>query len=183
MHYLCTKIINFILHFMELQIIKIIITAAVIFVIYPIVRFLTFKLVNNVAKLNLYAETRAHMIKKTINGLIVFIVITILIGIWGVDTKNLLVAMSSVFAVIGVAFFAQWSILSNITAGIVVYFSLNLKIGDRIKILDKDFPTIVTIIDIKTFYVHLETDEGEKIIYPNSLILQKGIAVCKKREE
>ena len=167
---------------MESQVIKIIITAAVVFVIYPIIRLITFKLVSNVAKLNLYAETRSHMIKKTLNGLIIFLVITILISIWGVDTKNLLVAMSSVFAVIGVAFFAQWSILSNITAGIVVYFSLNLQIGDRIKILDKDFPTEVTIIDIKTFYVHLKTDEGEKIIYPNSLILQKGIAVLKLKK-
>ena len=162
------------------QIIQIVITAVVVFVIYPIVRFITYKLVSNAAKFNLYAESRSHMIKKTLNGLIVFVVITILIGIWGVDTKNLLVALSSVFAVIGIAFFAQWSILSNITAGIVVYFSLSLKIGDRIKILDKDFPIKLTIVDIKTFYVHLETDEGEKIIYPNSLILQKGIAVCKK---
>jgi len=167
---------------MELPFIQIIITAVVVFVIYPIVRFVTYKLVSNAAKLNLYAESRTHIIKKTLNGLIIFVVITILIGIWGVDTKNLLVAMSSVFAVIGVAFFAQWSILSNVTAGIVVYFSLSIKIGDKIKILDKDFPIEATIIDIKTFYVHLETDEGEKIIYPNSLILQKGISVCKKRE-
>jgi len=165
---------------MELKIIKIIVTAVVVFVMYPIVRFATYKLVNNVAKLHLYAEGRTHMIKKTLNVLIIFIVITILIGIWGVDTKNLLLALSSVSAVIGVAFFAQWSILSNITAGIVVYFSLNLKIGDKIKILDKDFPLEVTIVDIKTFYVHLRTNEGEKIIYPNSLILQKGISVCKK---
>jgi len=167
---------------MELQIIKIIITTVIIFIIYPVVRFITYKLVNNVAKLNLYAEARAHMIKKTLNGLIIFVFITILIGIWGVDTKNLLVAMSSVFAVIGVAFFAQWSILSNVTAGIVVYFSLSLKIGDKIKILDKDFPIEAVIIDVKTFYVHLETDESEKIIYPNSLILQKGISVCKKEK-
>jgi small-conductance mechanosensitive channel len=113
------------------------------------------------------------MIKKTLNVLIIFIVITILIGIWGVDTKNLLLALSSVSAVIGVAFFAQWSILSNITAGIVVYFSLNLKIGDKIKILDKDFPLEVTIVDIKTFYVHLRTNEGEKIIYSGTIRPQK----------
>jgi small-conductance mechanosensitive channel len=167
---------------MEIPFIKIIITAVVVFVIYPVVRYVTYKLVSNFAKLNLYAGERTHIIKKTLNGLIIFVVITILIGIWGVDTKNLLLALSSVFAVIGVAFFAQWSIISNVTAGIVVYFSLNLKLGDRIKILDKDFPMEVTIIDVKTFYVHLETDEGERIIYPNSLILQKGIAVCKKGE-
>jgi small-conductance mechanosensitive channel len=162
--------------------IKIIVSAVFIFIIFPVVRFVIKKLVGNVAKLNLYAERRALMIKKTLNGMNIFVLITILIGIWGVDTKNILVAMSSVFAVIGIAFFAQWSIISNITAGIVVYFSLNLKIGDKIKILDKDFPIEGSIIDIKTFYVYLETDEGEKIIYPNSLILQKGISVCKKRE-
>ena len=166
---------------MEKQIIiKIIISAVLIFIIYPIIRILISKVVTNVAKLNLYAESRSLMIKKTLNGVNIFLIITILIGLWGVDTKNILVALSSVFAVIGVAFFAQWSIISNITAGIVVYFSLNLKIGDKIKILDKDFPIEGTIIDIKTFYVFLETDEGEKIIYPNSLILQKGISVCKQ---
>ena len=168
---------------METQIIiRIIITAVIVFIIYPVLRFVINKLVGNVAKLNLYTESRSLMIKKTLNGMNIFVLITILISLWGVDTKNLLLAMSSVFAVIGVAFFAQWSILSNITAGIVVYFSLNLKIGDKIKILDKDFPIEAIIIDIKTFYVYLETDQGEKIIYPNSLILQKGVSVCKKGE-
>ena len=166
---------------METQIIiKIIISVVLILIIYPIIRFLINKVVSNAAKLNLYAESRSLMIKKTLNGVNIFVIITILIGLWGVDTKNLLLAFSSVFAVIGVAFFAQWSIISNITAGIVVYFSLNLKIGDKIKILDKDVPIEGTIIDIKTFYVFLETDDGEKIIYPNSLILQKGISVFKK---
>ena len=166
---------------METQIIiKIIISAVFVFIIYPIVRFVINKVVSNAAKLNLYSESRSLMIKKTLNGVNIFVLITILIGLWGVDTKNVLVALSSVFAVIGVAFFAQWSILSNVTAGIVVYFSLNLKIGDKIKILDKDFPLEVTIIDMKAFYLYLETDEGERIIYPNSLILQKGISVCKQ---
>jgi small-conductance mechanosensitive channel len=165
---------------MEHEIAKIIITAVFVFIIYPVVRFVAYKLVNNVAKLNLYADSRLQMIKKTLNLLIIFVLATIVVGIWGVETKNIIVALSSVFAVIGIAFFAQWSILSNVTAGIVVYFSLNLKIGDKIKIFDKDFPIEGTIIDIKAFYVFLETDDGEKIIYPNSLILQKGISVCKQ---
>ena len=162
------------------KIIKIIISAAFIFVIYPLLRFAAQKIVNNVAKFNLYDANRTRMIKKTLNTMIIFVVFTILVSLWGVDTKNLLLALSSVFAVIGVAFFAQWSILSNITAGIVIYFSLPLKIGDRIKIIDKDFPIVLTVLDIKTFYLSLETDEGEQIVYPNSLLLQKGIAIEKK---
>ena len=40
----------------------------------------------------------------------------------------------------GVAMFAQWSILSNITSGIILFFSFPFKIGDLILIHDKDFP-------------------------------------------
>jgi small-conductance mechanosensitive channel len=174
------ELYNFFKEMAQPEHIKIIVTAVFVLVIYPIFRLVAYKLVNKAAKLNLYAESRTRMIKKTLNALIIFIIITILISLWGVETKNIIVALSSVFAVIGVAFFAQWSILSNITAGIVVYFSLNLKIGDRIKILDKDYPIEGTISDIKAFYVFLETDRGENIIYPNSLILQKGISVIKK---
>ena len=168
---------------MESQvIIKISITTVLVFIIYPIVRHVANKLISNAAKFHFYPESRAQTIKRALDVMIILVLITILISLWGIEPQNIVLALSSMFAVIGVALFAQWSILSNITAGIVVYFSLNFKTGDKIKILDKDFPLEATIIDMKTFYVFLETDEGEKIIYPNNLILQKGIAVCKKSE-
>jgi small-conductance mechanosensitive channel len=160
---------------MNPEIIKIIITAVFLFVVYPVVRYILGKIVKNVAKFNLYDNSQAAMIKKTLNVIILFVLITILFSVWGVDKKNIFIALSSVFAVIGVALFAQWSILSNITAGLVIYFSLKLKIGDRIKI--QDLTETVTITDIKTFYILLKTDNGEKIIYPNNIILQKAISV------
>jgi len=162
---------------------KIIVSAAFVVIVYPATRFIINKLIEKVAKLNLYDEVHAKMIKKIFNMLILFIVVTILISIWGVDPKNLLVALSSIFAVIGVALFAQWSILSNVTAGIVIFFSLQYKIGDKIKIHDKDFPIEATLKDIKAFYVYLETDDGEKITYPNNLILQKGVSICDSGEK
>jgi small-conductance mechanosensitive channel len=114
--------------------------------------------------------------------MIVVFIVTVLVSIWGVDTKNLLVALSSIFAIVGVALFAQWSILSNVTAGVIIFFSLHLRIGDKIKIHDKDFPIEATLKDIRTFYLFLETDEGEKINYPNNMILQKGISICNKAQ-
>ncbi len=155
-----------------------IISTVIVFLMFPIVRMFTYKLVNNFAGLHAYNEGRVKMIKKTLNILILLVVFTILISIWGVDPKNLLVALSSVFAVIGVALFAQWSILSNVTAGLIIFFTLKLKIGDRIKIHDKDLPIEATLEDIRTFYVFLVTDDGERIAYPNNLILQKGISIC-----
>lgn len=159
--------------------IKIIVSTAFVIIVYPATRFLINKLIDKVTKLNLYDARRSKMIKKIFNVLNIFFIATILISIWGVDTSNLLVALSSVFAVIGVALFAQWSILSNITAGIVIFFSWHVKIGDKIKIHDKDFPIEATIKDIRAFYVYLETDDGEKITYPNNMILQKGISLCR----
>lgn len=163
------------------EIVKIIISVVFIFIIYPLARYVARKIINNVSQRNLYDANRTKMIKKTIYAMIMFLIFILLVGLWGVDTKNLIVALSSVFAVIGVAFFAQWSILSNITAGIVIYFSLPLKIGDRIKIIDKEFSSELIVDDIKTFYLSMHSDEGERIIYPNNLLLQKGIAVMKAK--
>ena len=163
---------------MDANLIRIIVSASFIFVLYPIARYIVYKLVDRVAHFHLYDSGRAKMIKKTFNGLILFVLVTILISIWGVNTKNLLLALSSIFAVIGVALFAQWSILSNVTASIVIFFSLQLRIGDKIKIHDKDIPSEFTVKDIKMFYTHLETDDGGKFVYPNSLFLQKGISIC-----
>jgi small-conductance mechanosensitive channel len=84
---------------------------------------------------------------------------------------------SSVFAVVGVASFAQWSILSNISAGIIIFFSYPFKIGDKIKIHDKDFPVEGEIMDVKAFYIILQSSDDELITYPNNLLMQKGISV------
>lgn len=101
----------------------------------------------------------------------------------GSKKDQILLFISSIFAVVGVASFAQWSILSNITAGIIIFFSYPFKIGDKIKIHDKEYPVEGEIEDIKAFYVILKTNDGEMITYPNNLLMQKGISVIYKSLE
>ncbi len=76
--------------------------------------------------------------------------------------------------------FATWSILSNITAGIILFFSFPFKIGDRIRIMDGDLPDEADILDIKAFHIYLRKDNGELVTYPNNLLLQKGVALIEK---
>ena len=111
------------------------------------------------------------------------LVVTTLIVIWGVQTEDIFITISSIATVIGVAMFAQWSILSNITSGMVLFFSFPFRIGDTIKIHDKDFPIEAEIEDISTFHVNLKTKDGEKIIFPNNLLLQKGISIIPTHHE
>lgn len=159
------------------------IATLIVILLYVILRISIAKIVRRFARLNEVLEHRTNLIIKYINlllGILAFFSITI---IWGVKKDQILLFISSVFAVVGVASFAQWSILSNITAGIIIFFSYPFKIGDRIKIHDKDFPIEGEIDDIKAFYLVLKTSDGETITYPNNLLMQKGISVIYKTTE
>ena len=85
--------------------------------------------------------------------------------------------VSSILAVLGVGFFAQWSILSNLTASVILFFNHPVRIGDRIRILDKDFDLTGVVKDITGFYFFLYTDDGRNVSLPNSIVIQKGIEI------
>lgn len=128
-------------------------------------------------KIRPQTEVKVSQTFKIINFFINTLAVIALLILWGVNTENLFVALGSVFAVIGVALFAQWSILSNITSGVILFFSAPFHVGDTIRILDKDMPIEATVEDIFTFYTHLRTKEGGLHIFPNSLLLQKAVSV------
>lgn len=162
----------------SLQFIKSLILVAVLLLL----RFILKKAVRNYAKKIERLEHRTGLIMKHVDFAVFFLMIIGLILIWGVDFKNLGLAMSSVFAVIGIAFFAQWSILSNVTSGVIMFFTFPYKIGDYIKIHDKEMPCEGIIDDIKTFHIILHTTNNEIITYPNSMMLQKGVSIIKVEE-
>lgn len=162
--------------FFEANLGQLIKTAAHI-IIFIVLRWVLIRFVIRYAKKSERVEHRTGLILKYINILITGVLIIGLILIWGVDFSHLGWVMSSVFAVVGIGFFAQWSILSNITSGVIMFFTFPYKIGDYIKIHDKEFPCEGIIEDIKTFHLIMRTPEGGIVTYPNSLMLQKGVAV------
>jgi small-conductance mechanosensitive channel len=159
------------------------IATGVLGILLILLRIISTKLVRRYAKSNQTLEHRTNLIVKYIHLFINILAVIALIIIWGVQTKDICIALSSITTVVGVAMFAQWSILSNITSGIILFFSFPFKIGDVIKIHDKDFPIEAEIEDIGAFHVFLKTIDGEKIIYPNNLLLQKGISILKNHFE
>jgi small-conductance mechanosensitive channel len=146
-------------------------------------RMIVAKLIRSFAKSSHLFEHRTNLVIKYIHVFMNILVIISLIVIWGVDTKDIFITISSIATVIGVAMFAQWSILSNITSGMILFFSFPFRIGDTIKIYDKDFPIEAEIEDISAFHVTLRTKEGEKTIFPNNLLLQKGISIMPSKFE
>jgi small-conductance mechanosensitive channel len=100
--------------------------------------------------------------------------------VWGLEQDEIAVFASTILTAIGIAFFAQWSLLSNITSSIILFFNHPLKLGDTIKVMDKDYPFEGEITDLTYFFVHLKTKSGETITIPNSILLQKPISVIEK---
>jgi len=166
---------------MEGYITQIIATVVTLVLLY-ITRFVISKLVVRYGHILQVSELRTLQTKQVISTLLNIVFVFIIAIIWGVEPHNLLIGLSSIFAVIGVAMFAQWSILSNITAGIIMFFTAPFRIGDRIRIIDKDIPIDAVIENIHTFYTHIRTDDDELIVLPNSLFLQKIVSIKKDRK-
>lgn len=154
-----------------------IIASAVILVLIPVLKAAIKKVISRYGTTSQKSEARVKQIKQIIGITFNVLLIISLAMTWGVRPENLLGGLTAIAAVIGVAFFAQWSILSNITAGIVIFFGAPYRVGDHIRIIDKDTPIIATIESIGAFYTHIRSDDNELIVLPNNLFLQKIISI------
>ena len=156
------------------------ISLVILITILLIIRFIANGLIKKIGRSSGINEARIHLICRYVTATLIILALCVSAFIFGANLKDLALIFSSVFAVIGIGLFAIWSILSNITSGIIMFFSFPYKVGDKIMIHDKDFPIEAIIEDIRAFQLHLRVDDGNLITYPNNLILQKAVTLIKK---
>jgi len=161
---------------MEPNLVKIIETLVVISILIA-ANFFIRGVVKNILKRFEFEFQRRKITLKMLNLLISILALVIIAAIWGVNQSELILFISSFLTVLGIALFAQWSLLANITAGLILFLNHPLRLGDRIKILDKDFEIEGRVEDITYFFLHIRMDNGEKITIPNSVVLQKMISI------
>jgi small-conductance mechanosensitive channel len=167
---------------MDIQTIKIIQTAIVL-VTLIITHLFTRSVVKSFLKKFKFTAQRRKLTIRIVNLLLSIIAIVFVSAIWGVKQSQLALFISSIMAVLGIAFVAQWSLLSNITAGLILFFNHPLKLGDHIKIIEKDFVIEGIISDITFFFVHIKTENREKISIANNIFLQKNISIVLHKDE
>ena len=161
---------------MEPYKIQIIETIAVI-VGYIVNHYITKNFVNNSLKQTHLQRGRRKIIIKAVHLLSFITAMVLLSAIWGLKQNEIAVFVGTILTALGIAFFAQWSLLSNITSSLLLFFNHPIKIGDTVKVLDKDYPFEGEVTDLTYFFVHLKTDSGELITIPNSLLLQKSVSL------
>lgn len=159
---------------------KEIIYTVILVIVLFIIRTIILVTVKKIGRKSGTTEARAALIGRYATVTLVLIAFLIEAFILGAKTEDITLVFSSVFAVIGIALFAIWSILSNVTSGVIMFFSFPYKVGDKIKIHDKDYPVEAIIEDIRAFQLILREDNGDLVTYPNNLILQKAVTLMKK---
>lgn len=167
---------------MELYKIQIIETIVVI-AGYFITHYVTRIFVNNSLKQTHLERGRRKMIIKAVH-LLTFLTATILFSaIWGLKQNEIAVFVGTILTALGIAFFAQWSLLSNVTSSLLLFFNHPIKVGSTIKFLDKEYPFEGEVTDLTYFFIHIKTDDGEIITIPNSLLLQKSVSIIEKNKK
>ncbi|EGQ8040699.1 mechanosensitive ion channel family protein [Vibrio alginolyticus] len=155
--------------------------------IFVLIAYRILKRVVNRAILNLATtkgvkKARLSFIQRCFNVALLFLTASIFAIITGIGYGDVSLFLSSIFAVLGVAFIAQWSILSNITASFLIFFVFPYRVGDRIKVVDKDEDICGEIQEISMFHVLIKHDNGNLITYPNNQILQKAVLKLAKNK-
>lgn len=153
------------------------VASAVIIFTAVVTRWSLIKVVKKTAAITHILDRRRNLVIKYMSILITILTIISLFVVWGVKAHNVIAALSAVVTVIGIAFFAQWSILSNITAGMIIFFSFPFKIGDYIKVEDGEHSLEGEILDIRAFHTLIRSVKGIVTTYPNNLLLQKGVSI------
>ena len=99
------------------------------------------------------------------------VAVVLTLFVWGYDFKGLLTLSASLIAITGVALFASWSLLSNITAFFLLLANRSYRRGDFIRVINIDNYIEGYISEINLFNTKLISENREVIIYPNNLLL------------
>jgi small-conductance mechanosensitive channel len=152
--------------------------SAIAIVVFLVLRAFTRKLIRRQEKKHGLDKARSIYANKFFD-ITWFVVLLFAFGlIWNVSFKGL---FASFFAVAGVALFATWSMLSNITASVLLFFNFPFKIGSRITIMDKDDSVTGIVKDITFFAIQMEQENGDLVSYPNNVAIQKPIVHIKDK--
>ncbi len=151
----------------------------VVFIIFSVTKLTIGRLIGRAGARFKYHSGRVKITNKIVNVLLLVVLIIVLLSIWQVDQSQLLIFFSTIATILGVAFFAQWSLISNITSTLIIFFNHPIRIGDSLTIMDKDYPIEGRLSDIGIFFITIKTKENEKITIPSNAFMQKMI---KKKE-
>lgn len=157
--------------------IKTLLATAIILLVFFVGKKSISSLVNRIGSERAVAPARVHYVKTVLGVVWTIVAVSALVMFVGIGYHDLGVFFGSVFAVIGIALFAQWSILSNITASVIVFFFFPYRVGHTVTIIDGENSISGVISEITLFHVILHGENGDVLTFPNAMAFQKSVRI------
>ena len=147
-------------------------SSLVALLVFLLLRFVVRRAIDSYSATHKMAPGRAPSVKRAVSVIGMLVLAGIWSVVWSINFQSIMVASGAILATVGIAFFAQWSILSNVTTSIIMFWRFPMRVGDRIGLLD-DKSFVAEVKDFTPFYVILEDKDGNIITLPNALSLQQ----------
>ena len=119
---------------------------------------------------------RVASTRRALSVVTVVMLFATLAVIWSIDLRSLAVTSGAILAALGIAFFAQWSVLSNVTISFIMFWRFPIHVGDRIKVLS-DQPISGTVTDLTPFFIVLKDEDSNTVTVPNAVSLQQAFVI------
>lgn len=143
---------------------------------FPLLLKLTKKLLEKTikGKVDIHRKYRAELLLKII---LAFVLLCLVLVFWGIELRGLLVLGSSLFAMLGVALFAAWSLLSNLTSFLLMFIQNDCRVGYWVRVIDGANFVEGRIVEMGLMNVVLVHIDGHRVIYPNNLFVTRPVMV------
>ena len=151
---------------------KIIISIIALFFIFVLMQLFKYYTKKTQKKFNL-KKSRYFALRRFMFQFISLIYIILLVFIWNIDISNVWISLTGFIAMTAIAFFAVWSLIGNILAGFILFFTSPFKIDDTIEIMPDEIKG--KVLAINSFFTLIIDDNENYINIPNSLLFQKYI--------
>ncbi len=150
---------------------------------YIMLYFIFKTVINGFLKRTRLERSRRKMAIRAVQLFSTIATIILLTGVWGFKQNEIALFASTILTALGIAFFAQWSFLSNITSSILIFFNHPAKLGDYIKVLHKDYHYEGEITDMNYFFVHIKTDNNDVVTIPNSHFFETPFSIIANKNK
>ncbi len=97
--------------------------------------------------------------------------------VWGIRIGSVVVFAGTTLTLLGVALFANWSLLSNVTAYFALLLHPSFRRGTFIRVFEGDNYVEGYIAEIHLMSTRLITENREVILYPNNLLIGRPAIV------
>jgi small-conductance mechanosensitive channel len=117
----------------------------------------------------------ARAFTRALRLIVFLIVLSIVLSQLGVELGNLWTAVTAFLGLVAIGFVAVWSILSNLSAALVMLFDRPFRKGDYVEVTADNLRGRVT--SLGPFFTRLTDAAGNEVLYPNNQFYQKAFRV------